>query len=77
MSRRRLDGFANVEALFERVTRDPGQDLAALAADHGFADQSHMGREVRRVTGISPARLNSLIRTEEAFWCYRLFGERF
>lgn len=47
-------------------------DLAGLAAEAGFADQSHLGREVRRVTGLSPGRLNELMRTDEAFWFYRL-----
>lgn len=28
--------------------------LAALAAEHGFADQAHMTREVKRVTGFTP-----------------------
>lgn len=50
-------------------------DLAGLAGDLGFADQSHMGREVRRLTGLSPARLNGLIATHEAFWFYRLLDE--
>ncbi len=50
-------------------------DLASLAADAGFADQSHLGREVRRMTGIPPGRLSELMRSEEAFWCYRLMSE--
>jgi len=47
-------------------------DLAATAADAGFADQSHMGRDVRRVTGISPGHLIELMRSEESFGLYRL-----
>lgn len=50
-------------------------DLASLAADAGFADQSHLGREVRKMTGIPPGRLSELMRNEEAFWCYRLMSE--
>jgi len=38
---------------------------------------SHMGRVVRQTTGYSPAQLNRLIETDEAFWCYRLLGEHF
>ena len=52
-------------------------DLASLATDAGYSDQSHMGRAVRGATGFSPAQLNRHIETEEAFWCYRLIGERF
>ncbi len=76
-SRQALNSFSNVEALYESVSREPHRSLAGIAVENGYADQSHMGREVRRVTGQSPARLNRLIATEESFWCYRLFGERF
>lgn len=33
---------------------DPAASLAALAADHGFADQPHLTRELRRFTGAAP-----------------------
>ena len=33
------------------------RDLAGLAADAGYADQSHLGREVRRLSGSTPAEL--------------------
>jgi AraC-like DNA-binding protein len=55
--------------------QDAAWDLASLAADAGFADQSHLGRDVLRMTGISPGRLGELMRTEEAFWYYRLLSE--
>ncbi|WP_299143080.1 helix-turn-helix domain-containing protein [uncultured Tateyamaria sp.] len=76
-TRQGVDLFAKVEDLYARRVDDPAAPLAELAADAGFSDQSHMGRAVKRVTGFSPARLNQLIETEEAFWCYRLMGERF
>ncbi|WP_051343018.1 helix-turn-helix domain-containing protein [Pseudonocardia spinosispora] len=31
--------------------------VAVAAADLGYADQSHLGRECRRLSGSSPARL--------------------
>lgn len=40
-------------------------------------DQSHMGREVRRVTGLSPARLDDLMAHDEAFWFYRLMQKHY
>lgn len=52
-------------------------DLAGLATEAGFADQSHLGREVRRVTGLSPRQLDALMRTDEAFWFYRLMKGHF
>jgi AraC-like DNA-binding protein len=33
--------------------------LAALAAEHGFADQAHLARSVAALTGHSPARLRA------------------
>jgi len=55
------------------LLRDPLREAALT--DAGFADQSHMGREVRRVTGLAPGRLDDLIASDEAFWFYRLIGE--
>jgi AraC-like DNA-binding protein len=72
-----LSLFAGVDDLHARVSRATPASLAELAAEAGYADQSHMGRAVRRVTGYSPARLNRLIAEDEAFWPYRLLGERF
>jgi AraC-like DNA-binding protein len=77
LSRRELWLFARNEKLYERVLRSKEVDLAGIATEHGYSDQSHMGREVRRITGHPPARLLSLIETAEPFWCYRLLGERF
>jgi len=37
-----------------------GVSLADIAARHGYADQSHLGRECRRLSGSSPARLQAL-----------------
>ena len=35
----------------------PGHDLAALAAEAGYADQAHLTRECRALAGLSPAAL--------------------
>lgn len=79
-SHRDLQIFARVEDVMIHTlgNRPEGAlDLAALASDVGFADQSHMGREIRRVTGFSPRRLDDLMAHDEAFWFYRLIRERF
>lgn len=34
-------------------------NLAAFAADHGFADQAHLARTVRAMTGMTPQRLRA------------------
>jgi AraC-like DNA-binding protein len=72
-----LNFFTAIEDLHRRTIHAPDDRLADIAADAGYADQSHMGRAVRRATGFSPGKLNRLIATEEPFWCYRLLGERF
>jgi AraC-like DNA-binding protein len=41
---------------FVRAT-DTGMPLAAAAAKAGYADQAHMTRDVRRFSGLTPARL--------------------
>jgi AraC-like DNA-binding protein len=76
-TRQTLGFFATFDNLHRISVRSGTDRLADLALEAGFSDQSHMGRAVRRGTGFSPARLNHLIATEEAFWCYRLLGEQF
>ena len=80
LNHQQLRDLARNEALFARVRSTAQPDtlnLAQLADASGFSDQAHMGRHVRRLTGHSPARLNHRIAQDEAFWCYRLLGERY
>lgn len=37
--------------------RSPGISLADLSAAAGYADQAHMSREVRRLSGLTPMQL--------------------
>ncbi len=76
-SRQSLSFYAKFEGLHRSVVNEDTASLAELAQHTGYSDQSHMGRTVLRATGFSPAQLNRLIATKEAFWCYRLLGERF
>lgn len=66
---------AMVHATVQAQAGGTAPDLALVAAEAGFADQSHLGREVRRVTGLPPGQLGELMRTHEAFWFYRLLSE--
>lgn len=43
------------ERAAELLESSPRPDLAAVAADCGFSDQSHMSNEFRTVTGVTPA----------------------
>jgi AraC-like DNA-binding protein len=44
-----------------------------VAAEVGYADQSHMIRIARRMTGFSPDALAKGIQNHESFWAYRLW----
>lgn len=48
IQRRRLHEAA------ERLRNEPRPDLARVAADLGYADQAHFGRDFRAVTGLTP-----------------------
>jgi AraC-like DNA-binding protein len=52
-----------------------GQDMdwAELAHAQGFADQSHMIRAARRITGFSPTEFAQRFAHDESFWFYRLW----
>lgn len=73
---RELRAASRAEAAFLQVAatqHDPGFDWAGVAADAGYADQSHLCRETRRLTGFSPEDLRRRIETDEAFWAYRVW----
>lgn len=77
---RELYAFGRSERLYARIGSEhqAGRlDWALLASDAGFSDQSHMARRVRRETGLPPAQLLHAVEHNEAFWCYRLLGERY
>jgi AraC-like DNA-binding protein len=46
---------------FQRFLRaaevTPGETLARLAADAGYADQAHLAREAKRLSGVAPSEL--------------------
>ena len=74
-SHRDLMAHARAEDLFEHYLeyrKRKGADLSQVALEAAYADQSHMGRKVARITGTSPARIDKLIASDERYWCYRL-----
>lgn len=75
-TRRALSFFARLDSLSRIARQAKGQQLGDIALAAGFADQSHMGRVLRRATGFSPARLGQAVATEEASWFFRLLGQR-
>lgn len=70
-SQRDLDLYARIEGAFAYAAHH-APDLATVAANAGYSDQSHLGREVKRVTGLSARQLRDKTWQDEAFWLYRL-----
>jgi AraC-like DNA-binding protein len=73
---RELRAVSRAERAFLAVAAsDAGSTVnwAGIAADTDYADQSHLCREARRLSGFSPGELRRRMQTEEAFWPYRLW----
>ena len=47
---------------------------AQMAADSGYADQAHLCRESRQITGVSPTELARAGRDDESYWVYRIWA---
>jgi AraC-like DNA-binding protein len=54
-----------LQRLLGLARRSPNAGLAALAAAAGYADQAHMSRECRSLTGLTPARL---VHSQRRLW---------
>jgi AraC-like DNA-binding protein len=76
-SLREWQSLVRTEGLFfaARDRYDAGQpfDWAGLAQDEGFADQAHMSRVAKRITGFSPSEFAQRFIEDESFWMYRLW----
>lgn len=73
---RELRAVSRAEAAFYAVAAadgEPGFNWADIAAGTDYADQSHLCRETRRLTGFSPEDLRRRMQADEAFWAYRLW----
>jgi len=73
---RELRAVSRAESAFYAVAAAegrPGFNWADIAAEADYADQSHLCRETRRLTGFSPEELRRRMQAEEAFWAYRLW----
>jgi len=76
-SLREWQALTRTEGLFfaARDRHEAGQplDWATLALDEGFADQAHMSRTVKRITGFAPGEFAQRFIEDESFWMYRLW----
>jgi AraC family transcriptional regulator len=52
-----------IQAAAERLVRDPEASIATIAADVGFADQSHLTRRFVALMGTTPARYRAAHRS--------------
>jgi len=48
--------------------------LGDVALDGGYADQSHMSREAREISGLSPAEILRRGLEDETYWIYRIWN---
>jgi len=74
---RELRGFGRSERAFFMALAEAEEGRsprwAELAEASGYADQSHLCRETRRVTGFAPDELMQRLARDEGFWSYRLW----
>jgi AraC-like DNA-binding protein len=73
---RELRGLGRAEQAFFKALAQGEAPVrwTDVAADAGYADQAHLCRETRRVTGFAPAELRQRIDEDESFWLYRIWG---
>lgn len=69
--RRFARGKAAFGGLSQRLRSDQAVSLADIAAEAGYADQSHLARECKAVTGRTPREFLRGFEHDEADWVYR------
>jgi AraC-like DNA-binding protein len=74
---RELRGLTRAEQAFfdaKAAQADGAVNWADVAHHQGFADQAHLCRVTRRITGFSPEELRRRIEHDETFWVYRIWS---
>jgi len=75
---RELRGLSRAEqAFFDSVVSEKSgseTNWSKVASNVGYADQSHLCRQTRRITGFPPEELRRRVFGDETFWIYRLWG---
>ena len=77
LSMRELLGVSRAEQAFFKGVAAAEEGVrpswSELAQGSGYADQSHLCRETRRITGFTPDELYRRIAEDECFWSYRVW----
>jgi AraC-like DNA-binding protein len=72
-----LKRFARGEVAFneanDRIKASEQVSLADIAAQAGYADQAHLSRDCKAVTGRTPSEFIRQYQEEESDWVYRIF----
>ncbi len=74
---RTLRRLSRAEQAYLDARRGPADgrfSWADMAARTGFADQAHLCRETRQVTGHTPAELAQRVADDESYWLYRVWS---
>lgn len=76
-SLREWQALVKTEGVFfaarDRLAAGESFDWAEMAHDEGFADQAHMSRMAKRITGFAPTEFAHRFIEDESFWLYRLW----
>lgn len=68
-------GRAEQALLAARAELDAGHvSWVDVAANAGYADQSHLTRETRALTGLAPAALAQRMAQDDSYWMYRIWS---
>jgi AraC-like DNA-binding protein len=67
---RRLERAERILPDLRRAAAEGTPAWSDIAAEAGYADQAHLCRDVRSITGTTPAKL---ARGDESFWLYRVW----
>ncbi len=65
-------GERSLRQVRETLARGRGVDWAAHAAEAGYADQSHLARDCKEISGRTPTQILQQAPHDEADWMYRL-----
>jgi hypothetical protein len=73
-SLRRVDRIERSYIEAKQALDEGSVSWADVAAQGGFSDQAHLVREVRDLTGLTPAQLARARLEDESFWLYRIWA---